>query len=64
MSPPWQKLPTPDLLEQAYELTRSEPNGQAAECICALVWRLRASEEWIASQAKRKPHSPHEALHG
>ena len=62
MSPPWQKLPTPDLLEHAYELTRSEPNGQAAECICALVWRLRALEEWIASQAKRQHTIPHEAL--
>ena len=52
-SPNWQKLPTPQLLEEAYKLIRND-DSPTARCISALVWRLKGSEEWIAVLQERR----------
>ena len=49
----WHTLPTPLLLEQANQLTQHDQDSPAARCISALIWRLRGSEEWIASLQAR-----------
>lgn len=53
-TPNWHTMPTPTLLEQAWQLIQDDHDSPAASCINALVWRLKGSEEWIASlQARR-----------
>jgi hypothetical protein len=50
------------LLEQAWALSRQDQGSEAANCIEALSWRLRASEEWIASRAKSQTNGMDAAM--
>ena len=49
-------MSTYTLIEQASALSkRLDDRDEAARCIDALIWRLRADEEWIVSQRRRGP---------
>jgi hypothetical protein len=48
-------MSTHRLLEQASDFSKRHDDSEAARCIDALIWRLRADEEWIVSQRRREP---------
>jgi len=58
----WNTMPTEVLLERAWALSKEHQGGELVRCIDALTWRLRGSEEWIASRARSQANSMDSAL--
>jgi hypothetical protein len=52
----WGTMSTYTLLEQASALSKGlDDRDDTTRCIDALIWRLKADEEWIVSQRRRGP---------